>query len=60
MRLYGILAADVEATVRKPSARTVDARGNSRLTGQSAEGRPILVVVAADDPEFVITAFIAS
>jgi hypothetical protein len=60
MRLYGVLPSDVEATIRMPVTRDRDDRGNPRLTGQTADGRPILVVVAADDPEFVITVFLRS
>ena len=45
---------------RPPSTnqpRELDDRGNARPTGQTADGRPILVVVAGDDPDFVITTF---
>lgn len=60
MRLYRIAAEDVEATMKEPAGRAVDDRGNARLAGETADGRPILVVVAADDPDFVITAFLRS
>jgi hypothetical protein len=60
MRLYRIGAEDVDATMRDPAARDVDARGNARLTGVTGDGRPILVVVAGDDPDFVITVFLRS
>jgi len=50
MRLYGISVDDVELTVANPSSREVDERGNSRLAGETGDGRPILVVVAGDDP----------
>jgi hypothetical protein len=60
MRLYGIDDQDVEATIKAPAKRESDDRGNARLSGETADGRPILVVVAADDPEFVITAFLRS
>jgi hypothetical protein len=60
MRLYGIDRADVEAAVRDPARRELDVRGNSRLAGQTGDGRPILVVVAGDDPDFVITVFLRS
>jgi hypothetical protein len=46
--------------MKKPTTREVDDRGNARLSGETADGRPILVVVAADDPDFVITAFLRS
>jgi Domain of unknown function (DUF4258) len=55
MRLYGIDAADLRATVAKPISRQLDERGNTRLGGRTGDGRPILVVVAGDDPGFVIT-----
>jgi hypothetical protein len=61
MRLYGIGVDDVQATMLDPIAREVDARGDARLTGETGEtgeGRPILVVVAGDDPDFVITVFL--
>jgi Domain of unknown function (DUF4258) len=57
MRLYGISAEDVKATVADPASREADERGNARLTRQTGDGRPILVVVARDDPGFVITVF---
>jgi hypothetical protein len=58
MRLYGIGPEDVEATIADPVARDVDDRGNSRLAGETEDHRPILVVVAGDDPDFVITVFL--
>lgn len=60
MRLYGIGAQDVAATIASPVARELDARGNARLTGETADGRSMLVVVAEDDPDFVITVFLVS
>ncbi len=57
MRLYRIRAEDVEATVADPASREPDERGNARLAGETGDGRPILVVVAGDDPGFVITVF---
>ena len=60
MRLYRIGADDIRATMLKPAARELDARGNARLAGETANGRPILVVVAGDDPGFVITVFLRS
>jgi hypothetical protein len=60
MRLYGISRQDVEATVAGPAARELDDRGNARLLGETADGRPMLVVVAGDDPDFVITVFLGS
>jgi len=60
MRLYRIDLADIQATVEAPASRTVDERGNTRLVGETRDGRPILVVVAGDDPGLVITAFVRS
>jgi len=60
MRLYRIGVDDVQATVLAPIARELDARGNARLTGETGDGRPILVVVAGDDPDFVIAVFLRS
>jgi hypothetical protein len=57
MRLYGITATDVMGVVAAPTATGLDVRGNSRLTGPDASGRAIIVVVADDDPDFVITTF---
>jgi hypothetical protein len=60
MRLYRIGADEVEATVASPSSRELDERGNARLAGETGDDRPILVVVAGDDPDFVITVFLRS
>jgi hypothetical protein len=57
MRLYKITTADVESVVAAPSSTGRDARGNLRLGGLDANGRAIIVVVADDDPDFVITTF---
>ena len=57
MRLYGIDRGDVDATINDP-IHELDIRGNARLVGQTVDGRPILVVVAGDDPEFAITVFL--
>lgn len=57
MRLYGISADDVAAVIASPDAREVDERGSARLTAEVGDGRRILVVVAGDDPSFVITVF---
>jgi len=60
MRLYGIGRQDVEATLANPADRATDERGNERLLGNAADGRPILVVIARDDASFVITVFVRS
>jgi hypothetical protein len=58
MRLYRIGADDIHATMLDPAARELDAQGNARLSGETGDGRPILVVVAGDDSDFVITVFL--
>lgn len=60
MRLYRIDPEDVEATMTNPAGRGLDGRGNARLIGETADGRPILVVIAGDDADFVITVFLRS
>jgi hypothetical protein len=60
MRLYRLNPQDVEAAAANPTRRDLDDRGNARLAGETADGRPILVVVARDDPDFVITVFLRS
>jgi hypothetical protein len=60
MRLYRISQTDIATTIAEPSGTDRDERGNLRLAGETADGRPILVVVASDDPDFVITTFLKS
>lgn len=60
MRLYRIASSEVEGTLKSPLTSELDERGNSRLTGETADGRPMLVVVASDDPDLVITVFLRS
>jgi Domain of unknown function (DUF4258) len=57
MRLYKITRADVETVVTHPAVRSIDSRGNPLLTGADATGRAIIVVIADDDPDYVITTF---
>jgi hypothetical protein len=57
MRLYKIMVADVESVVAAPSSTEPDVKGNPRLSGLDANGRAIIVVVADDDRDFVITTF---
>jgi hypothetical protein len=57
MRLYDILPGDVELAVARTLRAAIDDRGNPRLTGLDANGRAIIVVVAEDDPDYVITTF---
>ena len=60
MRLYGISQEDVESAIANPAGGDRDGRGNARIRAETADGRPILVVVAQDDPEFVVTVFLRS
>ena len=57
MRLYGILPTDIKLAVANPVRRDVDSKGNSCLTGLGGGHRAIIVIVAGDDPDFVITTF---
>jgi hypothetical protein len=57
MRLYGIRVADIATVIAAPTVREVDERGNARFTGVADDGRRILIVVAGDEPDFVITVF---
>jgi hypothetical protein len=57
MRLYDISAKDVEAASSRPVEAATDKRGNPLLTGFDQKGRAIIVVIARDDPDFVITTF---
>ncbi|HEX4463618.1 MAG TPA: DUF4258 domain-containing protein [Solirubrobacterales bacterium] len=57
MRLYGIRRGDVEKVVANPIATQFDRSGNRRLTGLGMDRRAIIVVLAGDEPSFVITTF---
>lgn len=57
MRLYEISHADVESAVSRPVLTNIDEHGNPRLTGLGRSGHAIIVVIADDDPNFVITTF---
>lgn len=57
MRLYSISCAEVAAVIAAPLHEGVDERGNRRLTGIDQGSRAIIVVIANDDPGFVITTF---
>jgi hypothetical protein len=57
MRLYKISPADVRAATSAPTAVAANDRGNRRLTGPDTNGRAIIVVIADDDLNFVITTF---
>lgn len=57
MRLYGISSVAVESVIADPTQASLDGKGNRRLAGSEASGRAIIVVVAGDYPDFVITTF---
>jgi hypothetical protein len=57
MRLYGIQPGDVEAVAAHPTKGGRDERDNLRLVGFDGRGRAIIVVVANDDSNFVITTY---
>jgi hypothetical protein len=57
MRLYGIATSDVEAVAAFPVRMKRDGSGNARLSGRDRKGRAIIVVLALDDANFVITVF---
>jgi hypothetical protein len=57
MRLYDISRFDIEAVISRPILKDTDERSNPRLTGWDCNGRAIIVVIADDDNEFVITTF---
>jgi hypothetical protein len=54
MRLYRIERVDVDAILALPAETGQDGRGNHFVIGYLGERR-IRVVIAADDPDFVIT-----
>jgi hypothetical protein len=56
LRLYGGTGEEVETVVRKQSRTGFDRRGNPLYRG-FIDGRLTVVVVAADDPDYVITVF---
>ena len=58
MRLYAIGPADVGTAISCPIQTTIDDRGNQRLIGLDAMGRAIIVVIADDDPDYVITTYL--
>jgi hypothetical protein len=58
MRLYGVSAEDAERVAKRPVDRSLDSKGNARLTGVSEDGRTVVVVLAQDQPELAITIFV--
>jgi hypothetical protein len=57
MRLRAISADDVLHAVENPTRAEIDDKGNTRLAGPDRRGRAIIVVVAGDDPDFLVTTF---
>jgi hypothetical protein len=56
LRLYGGTGEEAETIVEKQSGKGLDHRGNPLYLG-FVDGRLTVVVVAADDPSYVITVF---
>jgi hypothetical protein len=56
LRLYGGTAAEVESVVNSRLKKGLDRRGNPMYVG-FVGWRPTVVVVAADNPNYVITVF---
>jgi len=54
-RLYRIALGEIERIVRTGKALEPDMRGNRRILGAAADGRELIIVVALDNPELVIT-----
>lgn len=57
MRLYRICPSDIAAAINRPTSEVTDESGNQRLTGSARNGRAIIVILASDDLDFVITTF---
>jgi hypothetical protein len=56
MRLYSIDRTEVEAVIAAPLETRSEGQGKLRLIGEVG-GRAIVVVIAGDDPNLVITTF---
>jgi hypothetical protein len=56
LRLYGGTAEEVETVVATRLKKGLDRRGNPMYVG-FVGGRPMVVVVAGDDSNYVITVF---
>ena len=54
MRLYRVAPSDVDAILANPAETGQDDRGNSVVIGY-LDSRRIRVIIAADDPDLVIT-----
>ena len=57
MRLHGLAPEEVAAIARAATPATRDSRGRPIFAGRIADGRQIEVVMALDEPDFVITVF---
>ena len=57
MRLYRVSAAEAQRIAAEPVDEELDHDDNVRRRGLSEDGREIVVVVAGDDPNLVITLF---
>jgi len=58
MRKEGIGVDLIEAIVRAPLRRRRDERGNPIAVGRSPSGRQLEIVIALDDPGYVITVIV--
>lgn len=56
-RLYRLTAAEIGLILRHGEPLEPDGRGNPRVVGFSADLRWIVVVIAADNPELIVTLF---
>jgi hypothetical protein len=58
MRREKVWPLAVEAVVAAPEAERIDEKGNPIAVGRDSAGRTLEVVVALDDPDFVITVIV--
>jgi hypothetical protein len=42
LRFFRVASDDVKSTIRDPATRELDDRGNARLAGETADGRPVV------------------
>lgn len=56
-RLHSVSLLDVERIAEQGKLVGLDDRGNSRLAGWLPDGRRLVVVLALDNPNLVITLF---
>ena len=54
MRLYRVSRGDAERIAAESTEAGKDEKGNRKLTGEDERGE-VIVVVASDDPDFMIT-----